>query len=385
MNQADTQPLVAHVIHQLATGGLENGLVNLINQMPASAFRHVIICIEDFSGFRARIIRDDVEVIAMHRSEVGVWRMRAALFRLFRRLRPAIVHSRNLSGLDALLPARLAGVRVCLHGEHGWDVGDLRGERRLWLRRLHMPLVTRYVTVSRDLQRYLVERVGVPERRVTQIYNGVDSARFAPGDASPDVFPPRFLAPDKLVVGTVGRAQAIKDQISLIRACARLRRDDPEMRERLLLAIVGDGPMLAALRTEADTLGLGDAVWLPGNIADIPGVLRGLDVFVLPSLMEGISNTLLEAMATGLPVIATAVGGNVELVARDVEGRLFEAQDVDTLARLIAAYLADPALRLRTGRAARERVLREFSLPAMVGCYQKLYLDAIGADRVTTP
>ena len=385
MNQGDTRPLVAHVIHQLATGGLENGLVNLINQMPASAFRHVIICIEDFSGFRARITRDDVEVIALHRSQVGVWRLRLALFRLFRRLRPAIVHSRNLSGLDALLPARLAGVRACLHGEHGWDVGDLRGERRLWLRRLHVPLVTRYITVSRDLQRYLVERVGVPARRVTQIYNGVDSARFAPGDPPPDLVPARFLEPHKLVVGTVGRAQAIKDQISLIRACARLRRDAPEMRERLLLAIVGDGPMLAALRSEADALGLGDAVWLPGNIGDIPGVLRGLDVFVLPSLMEGISNTLLEAMATGLPVIATSVGGNVELVAQDVEGRLFEPQDVDTLAGLIAAYLADPALRLRTGHAARERVLREFSLPAMVGRYQKLYLDAIGADSVTAP
>lgn len=385
MNQGDTRPLVAHVIHQLATGGLENGLVNLINQMPASAFRHVIICIEDFSGFRARITRDDVEVIALHRSQVGVWRLRLALFRLFRRLRPAIVHSRNLSGLDALLPARLAGVRACLHGEHGWDVGDLRGERRLWLRRLHVPLVTRYITVSRDLQRYLVERVGVPARRVTQIYNGVDSARFAPGDPPPNLVPARFLEPHKLVVGTVGRAQAIKDQISLIRACARLRRDAPEMRERLLLAIVGDGPMLAALRSEADALGLGDAVWLPGNIGDIPGVLRGLDVFVLPSLMEGISNTLLEAMATGLPVIATSVGGNVELVAQDVEGRLFEPQDVDTLAGLIAAYLADPALRLRTGRAARERVLREFSLPAMVGRYQKLYLDAIGADSVTAP
>lgn len=385
MNQGDTRPLVAHVIHQLATGGLENGLVNLINQMPASAFRHVIICIEDFSGFRARITRDDVEVIALHRSQVGVWRLRLALFRLFRRLRPAIVHSRNLSGLDALLPARLAGVRACLHGEHGWDVGDLRGERRLWLRRLHIPLVTRYITVSRDLQRYLVERVGVPARRVTQIYNGVDSARFAPGDPPPNLVPARFLEPHKLVVGTVGRAQAIKDQISLIRACARLRRDAPEMRERLLLAIVGDGPMLAALRSEADALGLGDAVWLPGNIGDIPGVLRGLDVFVLPSLMEGISNTLLEAMATGLPVIATSVGGNVELVAQDVEGRLFEPQDVDTLAGLIAAYLADPALRLRTGRAARERVLREFSLPAMVGRYQKLYLDAIGADSVTAP
>ena len=153
-------PLVLHVIHHLTTGGLENGLVNLINAMPRTAFRHAIACIEDYSSFRDRLADPSVEVVALHRSRIGVWRMRRELFRLFRRLKPAIVHTRNLSGLDAQLPARAAGVRRIVHGEHGWDVDDIHGtgRRPALLRRLHAPLVDRYITVSKDLERYLVQR-----------------------------------------------------------------------------------------------------------------------------------------------------------------------------------------------------------------------------------
>mgnify|MGYP001385354370 CR=1 FL=1 len=124
---APAPPLVLHVIHQLAMGGMENNLINLINRMPASRFRHAIACVEDFSDFRQRLARPDVEVFALHRARIGVHRLRRELFRRCRRLRPAIVHSRNRSGLDALLPARLGGVRYCVHGEHGWDVDDLHG------------------------------------------------------------------------------------------------------------------------------------------------------------------------------------------------------------------------------------------------------------------
>jgi hypothetical protein len=109
---------------------MENGLVNLINNMPTNAYRHAIVCIEDYSEFRKRITRKDVEVFALHRSQIGVWRLRHELFKICRRLRPNIVHSRNQSGLDALLPAKLAGVPHTIHGEHGWDIDDLNGFRK---------------------------------------------------------------------------------------------------------------------------------------------------------------------------------------------------------------------------------------------------------------
>src|SRR5882724_7071630 len=156
----DSRPLIAHVIHHLITGGLENGLVNLINQLPESKYRHVVICMSHYSEFRQRIRRSDVEVVALHKRPGRDLRAQRDLYRLFKRLRPAIVHGRNLSALDALLPAALAGVRIRIHGEHGRDESDPAGTNRrlIWLRRLYSPLVTHYVALNGDLETYLTER-----------------------------------------------------------------------------------------------------------------------------------------------------------------------------------------------------------------------------------
>ena len=376
----DAPPLVLHVIHQLAMGGMENNLINLINRMPESRFRHAIACVEDSSDFRGRLVRADVEVFALHRSRIGVHRLRRELFRLCRRLRPAIVHSRNRSGLDALLPARLGGVRYCVHGEHGWDVDDLRGEKwkLILLRRLHSPLVDRYITVSKDLERYLTRRVGIAARRVTQIYNGVDTGRFAPGAEKPAGLLPSSLAgPDLFVIGTVGRIQAVKDQATLVRAFAELLAASPASRARLRLAIVGDGPLLEELRGLARSLGVAELTWFPGALGNIPDVLRLLDVFVLPSLSEGISNTILEAMASRLPVLATARGGNVELVEDGHHGRLFEPGDSTSLARMLGEYLANPSLRQAHAERARGSAVERFSMDTMVASYQAVYEQAV--------
>ena len=372
----ESPPLVLHVIHHLVIGGMENGLVNLINQMPASAYRHAIACVEDYSDFRQRIVRPDVEVIALHRSKVGLWRVRRELFGLCRRLRPAILHSRNQSGLDALLPARIAGVPHTVHGEHGWDVDNLDG--RKWkpalLRRLHSPLVDRYLTVSKDLERYLVARVGIAPDRITQIYNGVDTARFSPTtQPRRGALPAGFCDEDSIVIGSVGRIQAVKDQATLLRAFAGLAVNRPELRDRLRLVVAGDGPLLAELRKLADSLAIGPASWFPGALGNISAVLRGLDVFVLPSLNEGISNTVLEAMATGLPVLATAVGGNVELVDDGVNGRLFAVGDSAALAGLLADYASNASLRRDHSLAARRISQDRFSLQAMTDRYAAVY------------
>ena len=376
-------PLVLHVIHHLVIGGMENGLVNLINQMPASAYRHAIACVEDYSDFRQRIVRPEVEVIALHRSKVGLWHVRRELFGLCRRLRPAILHSRNQSGLDALLPARVAGVPHTVHGEHGWDVDNLDG--RKWkpalLRRLHSPLVDRYLTVSKDLERYLVARVGIAPDRITQIYNGVDTARFSPTtEPRRGALPAGFCAEDSIVIGSVGRIQAVKDQATLLRAFAGLAANRPELRDRLRLVVAGDGPLLAELRKLADSLAIGPATWFPGALENIPAVLRGLDVFVLPSLNEGISNTVLEAMATGLPVLATAVGGNIELVEDGVNGRLFAAGDSAALAGLLADYASSASLRCDHSLAARRISQDRFSLQSMTNRYAAVYDSLLQAD-----
>lgn len=356
-------------------GGMENGLVNLINTLPATCYRHAIACIEDFTHFRERLNRRDVEVFAMHRSMTGVWALRPALYRLIRELKPALVHTRNQSGLDSLLPARLAGVKT-LHSEHGWDVDNLDGQH--WkprvLRRLHSPLVTGYITVSKHLAEYLSDTVGISVARITQIYNGVDTERFAPtANRGGAWLPENFSDPALFRIGTVGRLQAVKDQANLLRAFAHLCTMLPEHRSRLRLLIAGDGPQLDELQALATTLNIGNQVWFPGACDNVPEILQALDIFVLPSLNEGISNTILEAMATGLPTLVTNVGGNVELVADGASGRHFAPQDYLQLSALIKDYLLDPVLRVAHGHAARRRALERFSLGAMVASYAAAY------------
>jgi glycosyltransferase involved in cell wall biosynthesis len=202
----------------------------------------------------------------------------------------------------------------------------------------------------------------------------VDTERFVPQPRRRhELLPAVMLGEELFVLGTVGRVRPIKDHATLLQAIALLLARRPEWRQRLRLALVGDGPLLVELKNLADGLGIADLVWFAGARNDVSDLLQAMDLFVLPSLNEGISNTLLEAMATGLPVLATAVGGNVELVDVGVVGDTFTPGDAGRLATLIESYVADPARSAAHGAAARRRVLLQFSLQAMVAAYQDIY------------
>jgi glycosyltransferase involved in cell wall biosynthesis len=150
------------------------------------------------------------------------------------------------------------------------------------------------------------------------------------------------------------------------------------------LAVVGDGPLLGELRTLATTLGISAETWLPGAVHNVPEVLRAFDLFVLPSLNEGISNTTLEALASGVPVVATRVGGNPELVDDGVTGRLMPAGDVAALARAIDEYVNDADMRRQHGATARRVAVERFSLTTMVERYQAVYDRLLGGARPRT-
>ncbi len=385
MNSAPTQAIptqlvsearvlhIVHVIHRLDVGGLENGLVNLINHLPGR-FRHSIVCLTDVQSFQERIERE-VNIYELNKREgkdFGVYRR---LWRLLRRLGPDIVHTRNLGTLDCVPVAAFAGVPCRIHGEHGWDLIDLHGSnvKYRWLRRLCRPWITRHVAVSKHLAEWLGATLGHDDR-VVQLYNGVDTARFRVGSGR-ESFPNKFRDERLFVVGTVGRMEAVKDPMTLVRAFVRLVEIKPEMRRKLRLVILGDGSLKHEIDTLLATHRLRDLAWIPGNRDDIPELLRGFDLFVLPSLNEGISNTVLEAMASGLAVIATDVGGNPELVIDGETGSLIPRSEASTLADVIDAYAADPARVRREGQAGRVRVEKHFSLDAMISTYAKLYDD----------
>jgi len=371
----DSRPLVAHVVYRFDVGGLENGVVNLINHMPRDSYRHAVISLTEVTDFRKRIIHDDVEFIALEKPPGHALWIYPQLFKLFRKLRPAIVHSRNLGALEIVVPAWAAGVPVRIHGEHGRDVGDLDGSSKKyqWVRRIYRPFVTYFIALSRDLEHYLTFRVGMPQSKVVQIYNGVDAQRFHPTATRQPIAGCPFSDPTCWLVGTVGRMQTVKDQTTLARAFIRALDSAPELKGGLRLAMIGDGPLRAQSQALLEQAGLGELAWLPGERNDVPEILRGLDCFVLPSLAEGISNTILEAMASGLPVIATDVGGNGELIKDGSSGELVPVGDVEAMANSIVGYARDHVKARVAGQAGRSAVESQFSLATMVQQYQGLY------------
>lgn len=370
------RPLIAHVLFRLDYGGMENGIVNVVNGLPEAEFRHAIIALTEASQFRERIKRVDVAVHTLHKRAGKDWGAYWRLYKLIRQLKPAVVHTRNIGTLDCVFIAWLAGVPVRVHGEHGWDVHDPDGTNRkyIWLRRIFNPLVTHFVTVSQDLQRYLLQRVGIKPSKVTHICNGVDTQRFIPRNASPTAELPSERFPAGCVlVGSATRFNEIKDPLNLVRAFIALRQQLRGQIVEVRLLMVGDGPLRESALQLLREAGEEQSAWLPGSRDDIPALLRAMDVYVLGSLREGISNTLLESMATGLPLVATATGGNVELIEPGVMGVLVPVADSTAMAAALLPYVIDAALRQKHGEAARARAEREYSLTRMLNDYRNLY------------
>lgn len=379
-----TAPLVAHVVYRFDTGGLENGLVNLINHMPRDAYRHAVIALTQVTDFRQRVKRDDVQFIALDKPPGHAVKLYPRLAQVFRQLQPAVVHTRNLAALECALPAWWAGVPVRVHGEHGRDVEDMDGTSRKyqWLRRAYKPWVTHYVALSRDLAGYLTERVHVPADRLSQVYNGVDTQRFRPaGGPRPPIEGCPFDPDTHWLVGTVGRMQQVKDQPNLARAFVRLMTQQPALRDRVRLVMLGGGPLREQVQRIVDEAGLSALCWLPGERSDVADVMRGLSCFALPSLAEGISNTILEAMASGLPVVATDVGGNAELVDEGSTGLIVPPANAEALAEAIGRLASDPGRAAAMGGAGRTRAVGQFSLEAMVARYQGIYDQQLRARR----
>ncbi len=387
MNQiSETKsPLIAHVIYQLGVGGLENGVVNLINNMPSDKYRHAIICLTTSTDFQSRLNRDNVDIYQLHKQSGQDWKSFVRLYRLLKEIQPSIFHTRNLGAIEYQISAFLAHIKFRVHGEHGWDVFDPRGETKKyqWIRRVLNLFIHQFIPLSKELEEYLLNKVGISPKKISRICNGVDTNIFYPsnGKKQPLVDCPFAFNKQEIYIGCVGRMHGVKDQLTLVRAFIKVLKDFPELKKKARLILIGEGP----LRPKAEQLladeNLQEIVWLPGKRDDIADIMRCLDIFVLPSAAEGISNTILEAMATGLPVIATNVGGNPELVIEGETGSLVEKQNPIMMAQCLANYLENNMMREQQGHNARQRVMEQFSLNKMVTSYLEVYDSAATKNK----
>ncbi len=371
---ADLRPLVVHLLNRFDTGGLENGVVNIINHTPQ--FQHAVVAVTEITAFKERVKAPGTQFIELRKPPgQGFW-IYPQVWRLLRELRPAVLHTRNIGAMEFQWPAWAARVPLRIHSEHGWDMDDLGGvsRRNQLIRRVYGTPTHRFVALSRAIETYLTGPVGFSVKRVQRICNGVDTHRFAPATDVPEAWP--FRRGEHLVIGAVGRMQTVKDPLNLVEAFLRLRELCPQAWPRLRLAMLGGGPLLETARERLARAGAAKQTWLPGDRSDVASLLPQVDIFALPSQAEGISNTLLEAMACGCAPVATDVGGNAELVQDGVNGLLVPAADADALAAALARLVNDARLRETLAAASLQRARTEFSLEGMLSSYAQLYAGA---------
>lgn len=347
---------VVHLTLGLDVGGLEKLLVEFARCADRGRFDLHFISLTDRGALAADVERYGWPVEALHAPAGLRPGLVVRLARLFRRLCPAVVHTHDDRPLIYGAPAaRLAGVPRVVHTRH--HQGSLLSARQRLLVRAAVQCNDHFVCISDDSARW-ARRQGVSARQLRVIPNGIDLTRFAftgPAPSGPAVL--------------VARLSPEKDVGTLLAAAALVVRQRPDFR----LQIAGDGPSRGELERRAAELQLTDRVRFLGTVRDVPGLLGEARLFALSSTTEGISLTLLEAMARGLPVVATRVGGNPEVVADGETGLLVPAGDPDRLARALLDLWTAPDLCARMGMAGRRRVEDRFDVRRMVARYETLY------------
>lgn len=304
------------------------------------------------------------------------------LTRFMRRGRYTIVHTNSSkAGILGRWAAHLAGVPIIVHTVHGWGHHDrqhpLMQHAYILLERLTQHITDRLVVVSlRNIQKGLADRIARPEKYVT-IRSGVELNRFRHPVRSREAVRAEWGIPvEAAVVGTVTRLSPQKAPLDFIAAAVRVVARRPDVH----FVIVGDGPLRADVEAQVAALGLTRRVHLTGLRCDVPDLMHSFDVFALPSLWEGLPRVLPQAMAAGLPIVATAVDGNAEAVTDGTNGLLTPPGDPGAMAIALLRLLENPTLASRMGQAGQNRV-EEFSARKMVSDIVDLY-EALLAERV---
>jgi glycosyltransferase involved in cell wall biosynthesis len=358
MAKATTRLHIFHVTGCLDVGGQEKLLVEFARHVDRRRFALHFVALAG----RGPLARDlEAEGWPVTALDVGPGLRPGLVLRLahlFRRGQADVVHTHNDRPLIYAAPAgRLAAVRRIVHTRHGRGVGISRRQR--WLANLAARMTDRYVCVSDDCTQ-LASAQGLPAARVETLHNGIDTQHFA--GTGPEADGPAVI---------VARLSPEKDVATLLRATALVVRTQPGFR----LTIAGDGPSMHVLKSLAAELGLGERVQFLGMVRDVAGLLRRASLYVLSSISEGVSLTLLEAMASGLPVVATRVGGTPEVVT-DATGLLVPAGDAAAMAEAMTRLSTDTVLARRLGRAGRLRVEQAFDIRRMVADYERMYVAA---------
>ncbi len=368
---------ILHVLDSLNVGGMERVVINVANGLDPARFEQAVCCISRL-GMAAHLLGAHVRRFDMGKGDERALLMPWQIAKLIRRERPDIIHTQSWAGMDGVIARAITRPFLktgkLVHSEHGRNLPYIHHEplKRKLMRRCAYELADAVFVVSEEMREFFCRETGFAPERMRVIHNGVDVAEIERAD--PRGVREEFgLAPSDFVIGTVARFQATKDLPTLVRAFAQLRQRQP----RVKLLLIGDGAERARLEQLADELNSATDVIITGIRHDVPRLLRALDVFALSSLSEGLPISVLEAMAAGLPVVATRVGMLPELLREGENGFLVAPRDFETLAERLAQLAANRELARRLGAAGKQTVARDYSLAAMLRRYEELYLSLL--------
>ena len=364
----ENRPLrVLHVLSVLGQGGMESGVMKLVTGCDPGRVVNDVCSLEPAWAFQ-NLFSDRSRLHELSRQGAFDLRLVRQLAAVIRGRQIDVVHTHAWGTLvEGWLAARLAGVRNVVHGEHGTMETrpvNIAVQRRVWRR------ATRLLAVSNELADRMSRVVGIDRKQIQVIPNGVD---LPPAFSRDEMRAQLGIDHDTLVALAVGRLVPVKNYRLLLAAARGLA--DTGRRWRFLIA--GNGPLRDELESEISRLGLNNNVTLLGLRHDVPALMQAADAFVLTSSSEGMSNTILEAMAAGRPVVATRVGGNPELVQEGITGMLVNPHGAGELCEALRALAANPARVRRMGNAGRQRVEREFSRERMIANYTQMYESVV--------
>ncbi len=362
---------ITHLVENLNRGGLERVVVDLVKAQHAAGHGCQVICL-----FERGLLADELDACGIRVHACGKrdgldLRALSAARRLLRAHGTEVLHTHNTIphyyGVVASLGLGIGRVVTTRHGMGSRDAIS----RREWLFNRSLWRTDRVVTVCEMAKRDLIERGVMRERILTAVPNGIPVESVAPASAAAHarLVDMLGLASGTRLIGSVGRLNWAKDQATLIRAFRRSHARHPDT----ALVLIGDGALRGELEAVAVGEGVADAVHFLGDRDDVHALLGGLDVFALASVTEGYSIALLEACAAALPIVATRVGGNAEIVRDGVNGYLVDAGDPDAFAERLERLLVDPALAQRLGKAGRDWVSAHGSVEAMLQQYMAIY------------
>lgn len=376
---------VMHILGNFGHGGAEMGVVRIIKGFPKGDIEHSVCSIGSNVDMK-KLLPKGINCYS-HGIDGASYTAFMPLYRLLKKTNSDIAHVNNLAPwFDVAVASKLANCK-CIETFHGVEenITTLPMPRRLLAKAASL-LTASITAVAESAANLLTQLTKIKKNRVTVLPNAVDTDLFCPCPSSEIKTELRksFNLPEKgLLMGCVAALRPVKDHQGLLKAFAKAVSDKEVMvsNSDIYLVLVGEGPLEIELKALSQALGVGRQVMFLSRRNDVNKILQALDAFVLNSKTEGMSYAILEAMAAGLPVIATDVGANSELIRHDLEGYLVPQGDTETMARYITLLINNRSRLIEMGKNARKKIIKSYSLKKMISSYKTLYEEVIGENR----